>query len=199
MNSCEDRLDPRTSPANWGEFLRIRGALHEQSARHSAAYHDFAQSANVFELLGERYQAALSQLALGRMAARSGNRSTAQRYLDLAAAVFNTLGAQRDLNEVGAARVLLEEVPAVAPAASPDADEAIIRRLIDAAIFPDLLARETATALLETTEADAAVVFVTIPGGDVRVVTSAGCDAAVARALARAASTGTRGYGRGCC
>ena len=56
---------------------------------------------------------------------------------------------------------------------------------------------ETATALLETTEADAAVVFVTVPGGEVRIVTSAGCDPAVARALARAASTATREYGEG--
>jgi DNA-binding NtrC family response regulator len=197
LNGCEERLDPRTSPANWGEFLRIRGAVHEQSNRHSAAYHDLAQSANVFDLLGERYQAGLSQLTLGRMAARAGSRATAQRYLDLAAAVFNTLGAQRDLNEVAAARAVLEQVPAVPPAVSPDVDEAIIRRLVDAAIFPDLLARETATALLESTESDAVVVFVPLPGGDVRVGAAAGCDPAVARALARGASTGTREYGQG--
>src|SRR5690606_34242906 len=105
------RLDPRTSPANWGEFLRIRGAIHERSLRASAAYHDFAQSANVFELLGERYQAALSQLALGRLAARSGTRQAAERYLGLACAVFETLGARRDLDEAAAARAILGEDP----------------------------------------------------------------------------------------
>src|SRR5687768_11557490 len=53
LGTCEDRLDPRGSPANWGEFLRIRGLVHEQSGRPQLAHHDFAQSANIFELLGE--------------------------------------------------------------------------------------------------------------------------------------------------
>ena len=196
LQSCEDRLDPRGAPGNWGEFLRIRGLVHERSNRHSAAYHDFAQSANVFELLGERYQAALSQLSLGRLAAKAGNVVTAERYLALAESVFKTLGAQRDLDEVAAARApLAVAAPLTMAAASADVDEAIVRRLVDAAIFPELLARETATALLETMEAEAAVVFVAPPGGDIRLLASAGCDPAIARALARASCQGTREYG----
>src|SRR5204863_7838633 len=97
--SCEGRLDPRTAPANWGEFLRIRGTVHERSGRHSDAYHDFAQSANVFELLGERYHASLSHLALGRLAATMGRRGSAERYLDQAAAVSRPPGAQRALED----------------------------------------------------------------------------------------------------
>jgi DNA-binding NtrC family response regulator len=61
----------------------------------------------------------------------------------------------------------------------------------------DLLARETATTLVEVTEADAAVVFVVPSVGDVRVVAIAGCDAGVARALARAAAQGNSAYGEG--
>ena len=38
------------------------------------AYHDFAQSATLLDLLGERYQTALSHLAIGRLVARSGAR-----------------------------------------------------------------------------------------------------------------------------
>jgi len=79
LATCDDRLDPRAAPAIWGEFLRIRGAVHEQLHQTSAAYHDFAQSANVFDLLGERYQAALSHLALGRVSATVGNRAAAER------------------------------------------------------------------------------------------------------------------------
>ncbi len=198
LATCDDRLDPRGAPGNWGEFLRIRGLVHEQSGRHSAAHHDFAQSANVFELLGERYQAALSQLALGRLAARAGSAATADRYLELARSVFQTLGAERDLEEVAEGAALLARTPpAAAASAAGDADEAIVRRLVDAAIFPELLARETATALLESVEADAAVVFVAPPGGEIRIVAHAGCDAGVARALARAASQGSREYGGG--
>src|SRR2546425_16896 len=73
------------------------------------AYHDFAQSATVFDLLGERYQAALSHLALGRLAARAGSRPAAERYLKQAANVFGTLGAQRDLDEAERATELLSQ------------------------------------------------------------------------------------------
>ena len=196
LQACEDRLDPQGAPGNWGEFLRIRGLVHERSNRHSAAYHDFAQSANVFELLGERYQAALSHLSLGRLGARAGTSGAAERYLTLADGVFRTLGAQRDLNEVAAARALLTQaIPAPPVLTSPDLDEAILRRLIDAAIFPELLARETATAVLETSDAEGSVVFVAPPGGDVRVLAAAGCDPGVARAIARAAAQRSAEYG----
>src|SRR5688572_26729970 len=95
LESAERRLDPRSAPGSWGEFLRIRGAVHEQSQRPGAAHHDFAQSASVFELLGERYHVALSNLALGRLAARAGNRPAADRYLEHAGSIFGTLGAER--------------------------------------------------------------------------------------------------------
>jgi len=197
LESCEARLDPRTAPASWGEFLRIRGAVHERSNRPAAAHHDFAQSASVFDLLGERYHAALSNLALGRLAATAGTRAAAERYLDQAAAIFGTLGAERDLTELEAVRGLLDQAPRAQAAISTDADEGVVRRLVDAAILPELLARETATALVETIEADAAVVFVPAPGGEIRIVAAAGCDHDVARALARAASQGSHEYGEG--
>ena len=195
---CENRLDPRTNPGNWGEYLRLRGAMHDRAGRPTEAYHDFAQSANMFDLLGERYQAALSHLALGRLAARAGARSTAERYLDQACAVFRSLGAQRDLDETEAATRLLATPGTGEYVGSPaDADDALVRRLVDAAIMPELLAREAAAALLEGTGGDAAVVFVASPGGDVRVVAAAGCDPEVARALGRAASFGNHAYGEG--
>jgi DNA-binding NtrC family response regulator/tetratricopeptide (TPR) repeat protein len=191
LEAIEARFDPRKAPANWGEFLRIRAMLHERRDRSSAACHDYAQSANVFDLLGERYQAALSQLALGRVAAETGAGALAQRYLDLASAVFSKLGANRDLAETESARRLIGTTTAApAPTSPTDADEAMVRRLIEAAILPELLARETATALLETTESDAVVVFVSAGDGP-RMLASAGCDAAFAQALARAAATGS--------
>jgi DNA-binding NtrC family response regulator/tetratricopeptide (TPR) repeat protein len=196
LDGCETRLDPRSAPANWAEFLRIRAALHARRGRHQAAYHDYAQSANVFELLGERYQCALSHLALGRLAAANGARATARRNLDLAESVLRPLGAQRDLDEITAARRVLETTAASHVSVLPaDLDEATVRRLVDAAIFPELLARETATAVLESTDAGAAVVYVVPPGGEPRVVASAGCDAARARDVARAAARGAREHG----
>jgi DNA-binding NtrC family response regulator/tetratricopeptide (TPR) repeat protein len=195
---CEERLDPRTMPGRWGEFLRLRGAVHESAGRQTEAYHDFGQSVNVFELLGERYQAALSQLSLGRLAARAGARSTAERYLGSAASVFRSLGAQRDLAEAHEASALLATPGNGEYIGSPaDADDALVRRLVEAAIMPELLARETAAALLEATQSDAAIVFVAVPTGDARIVAASGCDTDIARALARAASRGSPAYGTG--
>jgi DNA-binding NtrC family response regulator/tetratricopeptide (TPR) repeat protein len=198
LEACEGRLDPRGAPANWGEFLRIRGLIREQSGRPDAARHDFAQSSNVFDLLGERYQAALSQLALGRLTARLGLSVVAERHLDQASAEFKTLGAQRDLDEAIAIRSRLAAGPASSPVVpTTDAHEGIVRRLVDAAIFKDLLARETASALLEAADASAAVVFVESSGGEVRVVAAAGCDAAAAAGLAHAARQGQSAHAGG--
>jgi len=197
LETCESRLDPKTTPANWGEFLRIRGLIREQAGRPQLAHHDFAQSANIFELLGERYQAALSQLALGRIAAAGGSRSAAERNLDSATTVFKMLGAERDLDEAGAARDLLSQTSGTPqPIFAPDAEEGIVRRLVDAALFPELLSRETATAIIEATDADAVVIYVESPT-DLRIVASAGCDSSVANTLARAAHQGSRVYGDG--
>src|SRR5207302_1236974 len=95
------------APATWGEYLRLRGGQSARSGSAGDAYHDFAQSTTLLDLLGERYQAALSHLALGRLVAQTGARSIAERHLDQASAVFEQLGARRDLADTQAARTLL--------------------------------------------------------------------------------------------
>jgi DNA-binding NtrC family response regulator len=52
-------------------------------------------------------------------------------------------------------------------------------------------------ALIESTDADAVVVFVESASGELRIAAAAGCDPTVARALARAAHQGSREYGDG--
>jgi DNA-binding NtrC family response regulator len=192
LAAAADVLDPRVAPASWGEYLRLRGAWHARSGSAADAYHDFAQSATLLDLLGERYQAALSHLAQGRLVAETGARSVAERHLDQALVVFKQLGAERDLADTTAARALLSKSGSGEYLIS-DADEAIVRRVVDAAALPELLGRETAAALLEASAGDAAVLFVELAGGDVRVLAQAGCDADIARSLARSASHGQTG------
>jgi hydrogenase-4 transcriptional activator len=197
LASAATVLDPQVAPATWGEYLRLRGALHAATNAPADAYHDFAQSAALLELLGERYQAALSHLALGRLVARAGARSVAERHLDKAHAVFKQLGADRDLSDTAAARDLLSHVGSGEYVISPaDADDAMVRRIVDAAALPDLLGRETAAALNEAASGDGAVLFVETPDGDVRIVAAAGFDPTAARALAHSARHG-QPYGRG--
>src|SRR5438270_3377597 len=84
LATAADALDPKIAPAAWGEYLRLRGALQARRGSAADAYHDFAQSATLLELLGERYEAALSHLALGRLVAHAGARSLAERHLNAA-------------------------------------------------------------------------------------------------------------------
>ena len=191
LASAVDTLDPKSTPAAWGEYLRLRGELYAKNGRAADAYHAVAQSATLFDLLAERYQAGLSHLALGRLVGASGARSIAERHLSRALAIFQQLGAARDLADTQAVQALLATPRSGEYVISPgDADEAIVRRIVDAAALPELLGRETAAALVEAAGADAAVVFVQLPGGDARPIASAGCDADTARTLARSAVPG---------
>jgi DNA-binding NtrC family response regulator/tetratricopeptide (TPR) repeat protein len=197
LGQVEGRLDPRSTPGAWGEFLRLRGELRSRQGRTTEAYHDIAQSSSVFELVGERYQGAVSQLALGRLAARAGARSTAHRHFQQAAQVFEALGAMRDLDEARHAMAADHLLGTGEYVGSPaDADDALVRRLVDAAILPELLARELAAALLEAATADVAVVFSELPGGGIRVIAYAGGDADTARTVARLGVQGGA-YGSG--
>src|SRR4029077_219029 len=99
------------APAAWGEYLRLRGALHAKNSSSAAdAYHDFSQSAALLDLLGERYQSGLSHLALGRLVAETGARSVAERHLNKALGIFEQLGAERDLDDTHVAQSLLTTI-----------------------------------------------------------------------------------------
>jgi DNA-binding NtrC family response regulator/tetratricopeptide (TPR) repeat protein len=182
------RIQPGAMSGTWGEFLRLRGRMRVVSDQPSDAYHDFGQSVSVFELLGERYQAGLSYLELGRLAASAGARSRATRYLTDAERLFDSLGAAPELVE---ARTALAEVPAAGTGryvgVQVDGDDALVRRIVDAAAIPALLAREGATALLEGCDGQAAVVFVRTRPGQTKVLAAAGVDPESASRLATAA------------
>jgi DNA-binding NtrC family response regulator/tetratricopeptide (TPR) repeat protein len=187
LESIASRIQPGAMSGMWGEFLRLRGRIHAASGRATEAYHDFGQSVSVFDLLGERYQAGLSYFELGRLAASAGARSRATRYLSDAAAIFESLGAGPELGETRAA---LQGVSTAGTGGyvgvQMDGDDALVRRIVDAAAMPALLAREGATAVLEACDAQAAVLFVQTGPGQVRVVASAGCESDSAHALALA-------------
>src|SRR5204862_7532929 len=110
LAAAADGLDPKDAPASWGEYLRLRGAVQARDGAAADAYHDFSQSAALLDLLGERYQSALSHLALGRLVAETGARSVAERHLNKALGLFQQLGAERDLDDTRAAQALLTTI-----------------------------------------------------------------------------------------
>jgi hydrogenase-4 transcriptional activator len=189
LQAAAGRIQPSAMSGTWGEFLRLRGRLHAIFDRPGDAYHDFSQSVSVFELLGERYQAGLSYHEAGRVAAAAGAYDRARRYLTDATARFTALGASPELAET---RALLDRLPSAPPAAlagvEVDGDDVLVRRLVDAAAIPALLAREGAAALLDACGADAAVLFVRSPDGDIRLLAGAGHGAGDTASLAAAAA-----------
>jgi hydrogenase-4 transcriptional activator len=197
LETIAPRVDASAMSGLWGEVLRVRGRLHAAAGRSTEAYHDFGQSVSVFELLGERYQAALGNLELGKLAAASGARSRAVRHLTDAGRTFEALEAAPDRAEVDA---VLARVGTVLTGgyvgAQLDGDDAIVRRLVDASAMSSLLQRETTTAILEACDARACTLFVELPAGRLRVLACAGCDADAARMLAAAALKGTGDGGR---
>ena len=63
-----------------------------------------------------------------------------------------------------------------------DADDAIVRRLVDAAVFSELLGRETAVACATRLNAESAVVFVRPAGAATSgLIAWSGCDAEAAQ------------------
>ena len=181
------RIQPGTMSGTWGEFLRLRGRIRAAGARETDAYHDFGQSVSIFELLGEKYQAGLSYLELGRLAGSAGARSRATRYLNDARTLFASLGAVPQLAETVAA---LADLPTAGTGGyvgvQVDGDDALIRRIVDAAVMPALLAREGATAIFEGCDAQSTVLFVQA-GRQSRVLAFSGADADDAQRLAAAA------------
>ena len=189
LEAIGDRVRPGVMSGVWGEYLRLRGRLLASSGHLTDAYHDLGQSVSVFDVLGERYQAGLSYLELGRLSASAGARSRATHFLTQAVSLFESVNATP---QVADARAALEAVPSAATGTyvglQMDGDDALVRRIVDAAALPALLAREGATALLEGCDAQAAVVFVQVNPGQVRVLACAGCNADSAQALALAAT-----------
>ena len=182
------RLDRRSMIGEWGQYLRLHGQLGSDLDRGSGAYHDLSQSVTVFELTGDRYHASLSRLALGKLAGRAGAVSKATRYLDEAAEQFEALGAgalveetrrvQADLTTTGNDEFIGTHL---------DTDDVLTRRLVDAALLPELLSRETVTTLVESCDAEVGVLYVQLSEGDARIVATAGVNGNIARRLARAA------------
>ena len=72
----------------------------------------------------------------------------------------------------------------------PDADDALVRRMIEAAELPELLDRETVATLLEASQGTTAILFVNTPSG-IRIVEALGCSPDEARRLAADAIDGS--------
>jgi len=191
LEAVATRIQPGAMSDTWGEFLRLRGRLHAAGSRPTEAYHDFGQSVSVFELLGERYQAALGYLELGRLAAAAGARSRATRYLTDARKLFDGLGAAEMAEADGVLTRGGNAGTGGFVGVQVDGDDALVRRLVDASAMPALLEREGATTLLEACDGTAAALILALPGGRIRVLSAAGCDMETARNLAAVALRGS--------
>ena len=137
---------------------------------------------------GDYYHSGLSYLDLCKLSASAGARSRANRYLSDALAIFESLDAGPELRDT---RGAIASTPAAGTGAflgAPvDGEAALVRRIVDAAVTPALLAKEGTTTLLEACDGQAAVIFTQPRPTEVQVIAAAGCETDSARALAGAA------------
>ena len=105
-------------------------------------------------------------------------------------AIFESLGAQPDLAETRAALAARADGRrrAASSASQMDGDDALVRRIVDAAVMPALLAREGATTLLEACDA---------PGGGDLHAAACGRDSASSSAAGLRRRDGARAGRRG--
>ena len=186
--TAADALDPRAAPGAWGEFLRLRGALHAQAAQRRRgvprlraerersrpprrALSGGAQPPRA-RPPGRRDRRALGRRAPSRPGAARCSSSSAPSAISTTRAA-----AQRLLTDDRHRRVRRSRPPTPTMRSCGGWSTRRCCRTCSAA--------RPATALLEAVGADCAVVFVELAGGDVRVVAFAGCDAG-RRARARA-------------
>ena len=154
----------------------------------AAPTHDLSQSVAVFELTGDRYHAGLSRLALGKLSGHAGAVNKATTYLDAAVEQFQALGADALVEETRREQKKLDaKGTGEFIGTSLDNDEVLVRRLVDAALLPDLLSREIVTTLVESCDAEVGVLYIQRPEGDARIIATAGARSDVAHRLARAA------------
>ena len=189
------RIDARAMPGAWGEFLRIRGAVNSAAGRLSDVPRHRAKRERV--RAGGRGLSKRAQPSGARSARRSRRRAGAGRTSIQAGRLdFESLGAARDLAETQTAAA---SIPASQTSSydgtAIDADDAIVRRLVDASAFTELLAHETASAIRDMLNADCAVVFVAPPDGEVRLIAWSGSDADRARAVATRVLSKSHGTG----
>ena len=178
LEAIVTRIDPAAMSGIWGELLRLRGRLHAAAGRATEAYHDFGQSVSVFELLGERYQAALGHLELGQAREPPPALVPAPSAISAKRAACSTRSAPHlsALRSRSRCAVSAPRPAAATSASSIDGDDAIVRRLVDASAMPALLEREGATAIHEACDATVVALVVDLPAGRSRVLAAAGCD-----------------------
>ena len=182
-----DDLDPKTAPAAWGEYLRLRGALDAKNGSPADAYHAIAQSSTLLDLLGERYQAGLRPPG-ARSAHRAAGRAVERRAASGRSAQHLSTQLRRGARSSGHAgrrAASGQQSPRSSTSCRPATPT---RPSSEESSTPprcaELLDREIAAALCEAATADRTAVFIQLPNGDTRIRRSGRMRCRSARKLA---------------
>ncbi len=198
LETCEARLDPqdhagelgRVSAHSRSSFTSSGGRPQPRITTSRRARTSSSCSASAIRRRSASWRSADSPHA-------GGSRSAAERYLDSATTVFKTLGAQRDLDEAGAARDLLSRTlgDAPLPIFAPTPTRPSSADWWTPRSSRSLLRARRRLPCSRATDADAAVIFVESPTA---TCASSPARDAIARwrTLARAAHHGSREYRR---
>ncbi|MEK6301225.1 MAG: sigma 54-interacting transcriptional regulator [Acidobacteriota bacterium] len=180
----------------WGLMMRMAAKIEASKGHIAAAIQSLGQSTSIFEIRGSVYDVAVNRVALAEMLERQNQIAAATREIEMALEVFQRLGAASDEQNARSRlaalkRALVTQIQAstigddssrALPAsfqAGPDLvsmiDGFTTRRLVQAAVFRDLLLHELASIIREQANSRAALVA-EVDGDRLKLSTSVGLD-----------------------
>lgn len=143
-----------------GLIQRLTGQLEAASGRLAEAKQHIAQSVSIFATTEIPYELARSYYELGLLLGKAHDQKGAEANLIHAKAIFETLGAEPDL-ELTRKALATDATTETAPQswrASPPNDVLLMQRLIEASASRELLVQELAAVIYENLTVGAVVI-----------------------------------------
>ena len=184
----------------WGLMMRMAARIEASKGHIASAIQSLGQSTSIFEIRGSAYDIAVNRVALGELLERQERIAEATREVEMALEVFQRLGAESDEQHAKKRLLALKQaqalaisrpsahMPTIGNAASaalptflqgPDLvsliDGFMTRRLVQAAVFRELLLHDLASIIRRQANSRAALVA-EVDGDSLKLNASVGLD-----------------------
>jgi hydrogenase-4 transcriptional activator len=185
----------------WGLMMRMAARIEASEGHVASAIQSLGQSTSIFEIRGSAYEVAVNRVALAEMLARQEQIADAAREIESALEVFQRLGAASDeqnakkrlaalkqsqapeINQASEQTSTIRNNPSsVLPPSflpGPDLvsliDGFMTRRLVQAAVFRELLLYELASIIHQQANSRGALIA-EVDGDSLKLSTSVGLD-----------------------
>ena len=181
----------------WGLMMRMSAKIEASEGHIASAIQSLGQSTSIFEIRGSAYEVAVNRVILAEMLERQARIADATREIEMALEVFQRLGAASNEQNARKRLAALKQTLTLAPTGQiptigdvssapltsfppgPDLvsliDGFVTRRLVQAAVFRDLLLHELASIICQHANSRGALIA-EVDGDNLRLNTSVGLE-----------------------